>query len=485
MALTVLERIRRVFLPGDRWPPEQLREVWEEIERFEAFRQSDEEVLRLLSFTPTSSPYMISPVPRMISRASANLLVGEPPEFTAAAEADQQRLDFIVEENMLDTELHRSAMIASSEGEVWGRICYRPDLLDVPLIEFVSRRRVIPYFAGRFLLGATFVTEWQTGTTEVHRLFEHYERGAIIAEVFRGTNAFLGTRIDLNQFEETAGMPEVVYTGFDQPLVAFVPNSIDTDPDRGFSDYQGLEDRFLGINRATTIGDTNTEIAGKKRALVDSKYVQHGRELTGDEVWVRDSEVTSLDSASPLQMIDFNYDATQITTWLDHLIDSTLGFSGTSPQIVGRQLDGAALSGIALRLKMVHSLLEQSGKGRFLDRGVRRLLHFAQVIDSRGVNELGFGRPWSKPDEIPAMERQDALPHDDMEAASIVSTLVGSESISFEERVAYLHPEWDEDQRSEEVSRLKKIAEETAVPNLPALPTPNAPAGDPALPPAA
>ena len=434
--------------------------MWEEIEKFEAFRRSDDGILRQLEGIGWHERYLISPVPRLISRASANLLVGEPPEWTAANEADQDNLEYLANENELDTELHRAATIASSEGEVWGRICYRPDLIDVPVIEFVSRRRVIPRFAGRFLLGVTFLTEWPEGAVEVVRLFEHYEKGAIHNQLYRGTRTSLGTEIELAAYGETAGMQPVVFTGIPQPLAAFVPNTLDADPERGFSDYQGLEERFFGINRAATIGDSNTELVGKARALLDAEYAgQSGASIMPDEsVWVRHSSQGDLDESGPLKMMEFTYEAGQIVTWLDHLIDSTLSFGGASPQLVGRQLDGAAVSGTALRLKMIHSLLESSGKGRYLDRGIRRLMRFASVIDSRPVFELGYGRKWAQPDELPAVERQAALPRDDLEAATYLASLVSAESISIPERVAYLHPDWDEEQRVEEIARLEAKA---------------------------
>lgn len=483
---TVLDRIRSIFVSGETWPPPDLRARWEEIERFDAFRRSDEGVLRMLESKGWWERYLISPVPRLISRASANLLFGEPPEIETEADADGPRMEYVTVENELDAELQRAAMIASSEGEVWGRICFRPDLIDVPVIEFVSRRRVIPHFAGRFVVGATFVTEWPIGSVEVVRLFEHYESGAIRSELYRGTRTSLGIPINLDSYGPTAGTSEVVLTGFDKPLVAFIPNTIDSDPECGYSDYAGLEERFLAINRAATIGDSNTELAGKKRALLDAEYAQNGNVLTSDEVFIRHDQQGDLSEHSPVEVMEFGYDASQITTWLDHLIDSTLAFGGASPQLVGRQLDGAALSGTALRLKLIHSLIESSGKGRYFDRGVKRLLHFAAVLDSRPTMEIGFGRKWAKPDAPPDVTRQDGLPRDDLEAATYIATLVGAEAISIEERVAFLHPDWPEERQREEVEKLTGEAEKSQIPVLPIPPraTPGPPEPQPGLDPA-
>lgn len=438
------------------WPPPGLRDTWGEVELFAAFRSSNATRLRQEKSVGWWRDYMVSPVPRMISRASANLLVGEPADHRAAVEADQGNLDRIVTENMLDAEEHRGAMIASSEGEVWGRIVVDPSLLDVPIIEFVSRARVIPHFAGRFVAGATFVTEYRTGTTERFRLFETYDRGAVVCRLFRGTTTSLGGEVALDSLEVTAGKAPVVFTGIDWPLVAFIPNTIDADPCRGYSDYAGLQDRFFAVNEAATVGQHNLRLAGRKRAIIDGGYLRDGQMPKDDDVFIRTSRQGGDDASSlPLQVIDYSFQADQTIAWVDHLIDTTLSFAGVAPQQVGRSVDGGAISGTALKLKMAHSLLESAGKGRFLDRGIVRLLRGAQIIDGRPVTEGGFGRTYSQRDGEPTVERQDGLPRDDMEAAQELSYLVSAEAISIEERVAFQHPDWDEARRIEEIKRLK------------------------------
>lgn len=440
------------------WPPPALATVWEEVELFAALRATNVERLRQERSIEWWREYVPTPLPRMVSRASAHLLFGEPPEITAENDSDQDNLERIVEENDLPSELHRAAVIASSEGEVWGRIVLAPDLLDVPIIEFVSRRRVIPHFAGRFVVGATFVTEWQTGNIEKHRLFETYEAGVVTARLFKGTNTALGGEIDLDAFDQTEGRQAQVLTGVDWPLVSFIPNTIDENPERGYSDYAGLQDRFFAINEAATVGQHNLRLAGRKRALVDGAYLRNGRLPEGDDVYIKKGTAVGPDAAAgaALQMIDYSYQADQVISWTDNLIDTTLTLAGVAPQAVGRSVDGGAISGTALRLKMSHSLLEAAGKGRYFDRGIRRLLRAATVIDGRPIGENGFGRKYVNRDTLPSIVRQDGLPRDDMEAAQILTHLVGADAISVEERVTWLHPEWTEQQRKDEIRALTR-----------------------------
>jgi hypothetical protein len=458
--VSLLSAIRATFL-SESWPPKQVADQWAEIELFAAFRSSDKVRIRQEASVGVQYPYMLSPVPRMISRASAHLLFGEPAKFTAAAERDQENLDRIVTENDLVAECHRAAVIASSEGSVWGRIVVDPTLIDTPIIEFVSPGRVIPHFAGRFVVGATFVTEWATSSTERFRMFETYEAGMVTTQLRRGTRSAVGHQVDLDSFPETEGRSEVVYTGVDWPLVAFIPNTIDADPTCGYSDYAGLRDRFLALNESVTVGQANLRLAGRKRAIIDAGYVgtesgKEGKLPSGEDIFIRTSRTGGDgEKTSPLQVIDYSFDATGVTDWIDHLIDSTLTFAGVAPQAVGRSIDGGAVSGTALKLKMTHSLLESSGKGRYFDRGLIRLLRGAQILDSRPMAEGGFGRSYAEADSNGTVERAQALPRDDVEAAQQLVALSNAEAISTEEKVAFLHPTWSQERIEEEVARLQ------------------------------
>lgn len=467
----LLDRIVQAAGVRGTWPPPGQRPIWEQIELWEALRTSHETRLKQQAGVPWHRRYLISPVPRMISRASANLLYGEAPEPRAANEADQPNLERIVSENGYLAEAHRAAMIASSEAEVWGRILVDPSLLDVPIIEFVSRRRVIPHFRGRFVVGATFLSEFAEGNYTVYRLLETYEPGAVRAEVYLGTHRSLGSQIPLDSFGPTEGRQDVVYTGIPYPLVAFIPNSIDADPCRGYGDYQGCEERFLAINEAATVGQENLRLAGKKRALLDAKYLRNGRLPAGDDIFVRhENEVTAGEGGKPLQLLEYAFESDALITWLDNTIDTTLSFAGTAPELVGRRKDGGQISGTALKLRMIHSLMEASGKGSYMDRGHRRLLKAAAIIDSRPTTQGGFGRRWREPDADHELVRGDGLPRDDMEAAQWLVLAAGADAISIEEKVRWLHPEWPQDKVDDEVDRIR--SSQTAPLEIPVRRTP-------------
>jgi hypothetical protein len=455
--MPIFAELNSRLLGRNTWPIPSVASRWDEIELFRALRQSDEVRLRQEASVSWRYPYVVTPAPRMVSRASANMLYGEPADVRPASEGDADRMDFIVSENDLASENVRGAMIASSEGEVYGRILVQPAMLDAPIIEYVSGRSVIPHFNGRFLLAATFVSEWQEGRNDFYRLFETYEAGAITSELYRGGLTSIGVRVELANYPRTQGMTDQVLTGIARPLCAFIPNSIDDPPNRGFSDYRGMERRYLALNEAATIGQKNIRLAGQKRAFVDKAYLDgQGRLPSGDDVFVRKSRDASAgENTKPLDVLEYSFEAQATVAWIDHLLDSTLLLSGIAPTMVGRGVDGGAVSGTALRLKAAHSLIEASGKGRHFDRGLAWLLRCAAVIDSRRTTDNGFGRKWSEPDGVPQIERADALPKDDTEAAQRLVLLTNANAISTEEKVKMLHPEWDKTQIDDEVQRIE------------------------------
>lgn len=451
------------LIGNNTWPPKSEVGVWEDVSFLAALRMSDEEQLRQHESIPWNAPYVVTPVPRMISRASANMLFGADPDIGADDDGDAERYQFIASENGLTSELHRGALLASSEGDVWGKVVVAPGLADAPIIEFVSRGSVIPWFRGRFVDAVTFVTQWATGTTERYRLFETYGRGYVTAELYRGGRVSIGVKRSLNSFPATAGMVERVNTGVSYPLAEFIPNSFDASLSRGFSDYRGLEARFLSINEATTVGASNLRLAGKKRALVDADYLGPDGRLAKDaDLLIKKNKNRTLgESGKPLELLEYSFEAEALVRWLDHLIDTTLTFAGISPQTAGRGDIGVATSGTALKLRMAHSLMEASGKGRHADRGAKRLLRAAGAMDA-----LYFRRRYTNLNTLPSFERRDALPTDDMEAALIVNNLVAAEAISTEEKVRYLHPDWTKEEVAAEVASIEGEQASAAPPTV-------------------
>jgi hypothetical protein len=457
-------------LDSNRWPPEGTRDVWEEIDFYSALRDSDVAQLRAnasaLGMSGTHPSYLHLPIPRLISRVKANLLYGEAPRVTPAAEQDRSTLDDLIDENDLTSELHRAALIASSEGEVWGKVTVAPKVLSVPIVEFVSRRQVLPRFAGRFVVGATFVKEIREGPTArtVWRTLEDHTAGLIQTRLYQGDDTHLGTQMPLTSRPETADLlggtddigntVAVVQTGIEQPLCVFIPNTIDTDPTRGVSDYLGVEAAFFAINEAATTGQANVRLTARKRLFVKGLYLNSRGNLPNDQDVFRSDEQITENGAQggPVTVAQYTFESAELIAWQNHIIDLVLTLAGVSPQSVGRFAagQGSTTSGTALKLRMTHTLMEAAGTGRYFDRGTRKLLRLAQLLDA-----FEFRRAWRSPTELPSIERGDGLPQDTIELAQELQALSSASAISTEQMVRRQHPDWTDEQVQAEVTAIE------------------------------
>jgi hypothetical protein len=467
---SIMPRIRDAAGLSPTWPPRDQAVVWEEVDTLAGLRDSDDATLRSLAaavgMSGTHGSYVTIPVPRMVSKVKADLLFGEAPEIAAESDVDQAQVDRLVDDNDLASELHRAALVASSEGEVWGKVTVAPQVLDVPMIEFVSRRHVIPRFAGRFVVGATFVSEWEDGNAVWRRLEEH-TAGLIRTTLWLGTRTRLGQQRNLAERPETAelelndGNASQVVTGIDRPLAVFIPNALDSDPTRGVSDYLGVVLGFLAINETETIGQANARLVGRKRLFVEGRFLNaRGNFPTDDDVFRADASIAQDGgNGGAITPAEYTFESGELVGWLDHLVDLTMTMAGVSPVSVGRGDMGGARSGTALRLRMTHTLMEAAGTGRYFDRGLRDLLRMAQLLDARE-----FRRRYSTPDARPSVERGDGLPNDDLELAQELQMLRAAEVISLPGAVERQHPDWSAQEIADEVERIQGETAAAAAP---------------------
>jgi hypothetical protein len=219
------------------------RARWDEIELFAALRTSDARG-SAGSFDPVSLSVHVTPVPRMISRASANMLYGSRPSSRRRRRRSRRARLHRVRERSCVRELVRGAMIASSEGEVYGRIVVAPAMLDAPIIEFVSGgshpalQWTLPVSAQRSCRMGRRAQRRLSPVRNVRSRIDHVRSLSRHADVdryrpvrARFVSAYEGREGNLDRHRSSA--------------LRLHSEQIDADPTRGFSDYRGLEERFL------------------------------------------------------------------------------------------------------------------------------------------------------------------------------------------------------------------------------------------------
>lgn len=466
------------------WPLHRERETLAVVQMHRAFRRSDGAYLEGLAGFRRSSAYrreddyVTDPLPALISQAFADLIWGEAPEITAAADGDQDRLDEIVQGNSLASELHRAERLCSSEREVWWRLYVDRAARNVPTIQWVSRLCVTPLWRGGKLLAVAFTTVLSVADSEVSRHVELQTDGEVRNLLFVGTSDALGRLRPLSSNATVADLPDVWEHGLPM-LAGRVVNDMDDDVTMGRSDYAGVERMFLMLNEANTIAGKNARLTARKRIFADASLVdpQTGRFREQDDVILTNSQggVMGADGNAqsqkpPVSAVELSFDASALVLHINDLTDRILMRCGVAPQLVGREHHGQgtvqAESGVALRARMLHSVLAAQGKARYWDDQVPYLLSLAQQLDALPEQDGGFGWPWAAKAEPPIVERGTILPEDDESEVNRHVAAVNGEIESRQTAIQAMHADWTEEQVKEELDRIHQDAM-IGIPQLP------------------
>lgn len=447
----------------------------EGIRLYRALRESDREVLRKLHPDwDQDRRYRVDSLPDRISDAFSDLLYGSPPDIRAAAEENQKLLDEILKHNQMGSELKRWAAEVSAEGEQWWRVFVNLELSPVPILELHSRLDVFPYWVGRTVRAVAFLSELyskqnedaRTGTVtvEVWRHVEIQTDGLVRNLLYKGTKTTLGEQRDLADTAETEGLDEEWDHGLKIMLAGRIPNKLGSDYRYGISHYHGILDQLLDLNEARTIMAENARLAAKKRMVVPTSELDENGNWkgAGDDIIPTESLNGELDeksgSAKDFAILEYTFDAKPLREHMDELEETALTRVGLNVQFVnGDTGEGSAVSGVALRTKLIPTTLAAEGLGKHWDNELPVILSAMQQVDALPDERGGCGHDsWREPEEPPTVTRGTVLPEDPADKAERHSGLVQSELESLKTAISDLHPEWTEEQVEEEIQRIRE-----------------------------
>lgn len=470
--LGVIDAFQRELEAQGAWPPKRERKMRDDLKVYRALRESDRAVLRgcHAGGWEAERKYIVDPLAERIPGAFADLIYGEAPTFTAAATSDQDHLDEMVQANGLVDQFQEGVGISSGEGSAWWRVVADRSLV-YPSIEFHSRLAVVPSFAGRQLRAVAFFEELERPPTDredeksVWWYVAIEGRGATRNLLFRADDrsSGLGKSMPLTSHYFTVDLPEEWNHGLDVILAGYVPNvngggRSGSGRTVGRSDYTGVKDLLLELNEAATIGSENMGLTAKKRVVLTPEYLDaEGNFPAGVDVLLASN--TDRDPDDPtkgLVQLEWSFDAAPLVQWIEHTEEKALTRARVAPQLVGRNTESAQ-TGPAFRARLLDSLLAAGGKARPWDTEGPKMLEAAQLVDSLPIDRGGFGRPWAKAGEAPAVERASALPVDEREEAERVVTEVGGEVLSRRTAVEERHPEWDEVRVDKEMAQIAEF----------------------------
>lgn len=438
---------------GD-WPPSKHAYEWERKRRWYSYWSHDKDAIRVFAQDEgmggaPGRPYMLSPLPQMITRGKAGLLVGKAPIITTAEKEDQTTLDDILAAQGFFAALHEGVEMSSALGDFWIKVVIDPILHDYPVLEIVSGIEVEYAERGRWVVEAEFpIRTWEEGNV-VYRLRQRYSPGYIENLLYRGDKYNKGAEVPLTSHKST----EKLLPLFETKVPGMVAAVRIQNRRAATSDLQASEDIILAVNEALTIAQGNTRLVGRKRLLLRKRFLDRfGTFRTDDDILVMDDsgkQVAGAPDGDMGKQVEYSYEVQEIMGYIDSLFDLGLQGAGQAPQAVGRSQNDGPASGLAMLYKLMASIMETEASGRYLDEALAIIIGIMIQMD-----KAHFDGDWKDAETLPTITRVSGLPRDEEAQARVLVALTAAGAISRFESVRYQHPTWSDEQVAEEVARI-------------------------------
>jgi len=485
--------------PNSEWPPKDFRAALRTIAEWSAWYSGEPDELRkVYGGTTTSYPAnrpsqfrggLVGAVSRMIwgrptptgeaderlhiplagdiATISADLLFAEPVTLTAAQDLpDDDRKAQQVKLEQLGEQLHpvllEAAEVAAGLGGVYLRDAWDQTVADGPWTSAVHADAAIPEFRYGRLAAVTFWWVIERDEQRVVRHLERHELGVIEHGVYDGTADSLGKPAALGRYAATRLLEPAVATGIDVLTAGYVPNMR---PNRawrsqpqvchlGRSDYgTGTVGAMGALDEAWTSLMRDLDL-GRARAILPSYMLEHlgpgqGAAFAADRRYfvglnMPPNAAPGTNPVTLSQPLLRVAEHLQITQELMLRVISSAGYSAQSLGLAGE---------VAITATEVTNKRERS----LVTRG-RKELYWVPEIAKRAQALLMLGNKhfdWGLPDVMPAVSLADAVQPDLGTIAAAVEMLARAEAASIEQRVRYVHPDWDDDLVLAEVARIK------------------------------
>lgn len=427
---------------------------------------------RFWSGVSTSNPRRLHvPAASDVSAISAGLLFADPPTLAipdGAGTPAQDRLDEILNEAGIYAMLHEAAEKGSAAGGVYLRASVNVELADMPIGEALLPDCAIPEFYGPFLVAVTFYRVLSGDRSPVVRHLERHEmrgdRCVIEHAVFEGTATRLGKRASLADHPET--MPFAVLVDDDSLIdvgtsvldVVYVPNiKPHYDPllgHLGRSDYAGAELELDALDKAWTSWMRDLDL-GQARLIVPRQYVRRPTNEGDGGIFDAQQEIFTQVNAQLGNSESGQLSITQTqfairveehqrtTQELWRIILQRAGLDGNE----NRSEDSPAETATSVNSRAGRKRGTRAVKTRAWTPALRR---FARVLQELDALYYG-GRAVTAPVDV---EWPDASAPDIETLARTIQLLDAAGAVSTRTKVTMLHPEWDDDQVSEEIAEI-------------------------------
>lgn len=497
---------------GTPWPPKQLAPITSRLAEWSAWYSGDPAALRSVyqrataaAFRPADRPAqyrggVVGAVARMwwgrpvsdlstrvdqvhvpiaadLCQASADLLYAEPPQLTVDDKATQERLNTYLDDG-LHTVLASGAEVGAALGGRYHRVTWDRALLpDRPFLTTVDADAAWPTFRFDRLVAVTF---WYVlPTRDAHRVLRHLERheldeqgnGVILHGLYDGTPDDLGRPIPLTEHADTEGLAAVIdadgaVVGPRTPglCVEYVPNQRPqrrwrSDPvgrSLGRSDLDGVEGLMDALDETYSSWMRDIRLS-KARIHVPEHMLEAGTPGQGSSFDLdRDVYVglpgllQTRDAAGnlPIQAQQFAIRTDDFQRTCQDLVEQILRSAGYSAQTFGEGPDGAAVTATEVQSRERRSFMTRDRKVRLERPAVTRLVTKMLTVDA-----AVFGAGGLNPEGL-AVSFGDSVQDSPLSLAQTAQALESAKAASTRTKVRMMHPDWDDEQVTEEVDLI-------------------------------
>lgn len=474
---------------GEKFPPVDW--LWKTYAQNAAWYSGDPNRLRMESMGMGLHPFWRSdeeikihvPIASDISALSAGMIFGDSPVITCDDEKTQERIDDVMQLSDMYSVLLQAAELASAFGGVFLKWSW--NITDgFPRLTAVPADAGMPYWQGgkiSMIKLWNIVREDEHGT--VYRLQEEYTPdGHIRSKLLRGDASNLGSEAPMDSIPETRGINPDAYCGANVMLAYYVPNIL---PNRaaphlrfGRSDYEGLHGLFDALDEAYSAIQRETRLT-KTMVVVPMEYLRKRDDIrhaynssfnttVKETQWVFSNgkgafvalDIDTTENSSPITVINPELRAESRIAQVDDIVRRILSMAGYAPQSAGIDINGSAESGTALNVRERKSLRTSEVKKTFwwhaINDIIRAMLHLDKAVFKSGVDvNADF-----------SVELADNTQPDMAQLADVVERLERAGAVSIQTKVAMLHPDWEDEQREEEVQRIMEEGGMNAVANM-------------------
>lgn len=390
-------------------------------------------------------PQLYVNLPGLVCRASADLVLPEPPTISAEDDGVQERLDALMIRSGIYRLSWRTVYWTAALGDSFLTIADVP-LPDAKTLPVLSLRRAVRSVARGVRVEdppamSKYLFKSSLGDVD---LYTEHVAGKVLHHAYKG-----GEKTDLPEpYQEEVATKEGI------PLVVHLAALRESDDDEQFgeSDFEGTESLVFEVaNRLRQVARVLDRHADPSMNVPDGVIDEHGQhEVRKKKVYERGVDGRGMEYATWESQLKEAY------AEIDRLLKLILLVTETPPALWGLDEKGQAESGRALMFRLLSGL----GKARRTGSMLREGLAKAATLALRREDVIAGKSPGTYEVEV---ELSDTFIVDDMDQAEWVESLRRSQALSIENAVRTAQNLTGDD-LEEEVKRINAEAEEPEAP---------------------